>query len=1057
MKDENSHTYSTLEFDAFVRAVAVNRNTAYAMFLGAGASISSGVKSAGDCIWEWKRQIFLTKNPGLRSQIGDFMLPAVKERIQKWLEDTGNAPENIEQEYSYFAEKCFPIAEDRRRFFQDLCHKAEPFTGYRVLALLAESEIIKSVWTTNFDGLVAKASTLMNIDCVAIETGLESVERANRQKARGELLITALHGDYRYGSLKNTVTELQTQDEKLRSELAHRCIDENLIVVGFSGRDKSIMDMLESVYSEPERGRLYWCGYGDQEPPDAVSALLNLANSNGRTAAYIRTKGFDEIILRIALQCFENDPDKSKRVQGMYEAANASQRPEPFSVRSLKATGVVKSNAFYIDCPTEVFQFDAGQLKGNDIWARLREITKGKSISCVPFREKILAIGLIDEIRDTFAPFTNYNAERVPLDPRELANHESSATSLLSQAILKSIAELRKLSHDGRSLLWENTPYKVENIYGKNVHIHNAVTIHLRRYAGKQYLILVPTIKTFFINNQSSDLETDKEAKRKLLTGQYNSQFNDALNRWRDILFKDNKVFELPNNSGSTFRFKVRSVPAFSKISGNSGQPLNLTPEIEKYVIYQGQQVEEPRLVFSSANGSVLALDTHSLRGINNNRPFDFSSNGTIFGEDIKLGIICPAKDSTKLSRFLTGLNERKTKDSKDEYLLDYPGFSQAFNIPLSIPQPLEAGWLECPEPDTEGNAKNNALELSSKIRLLVNQLRASGRANVVIVYVPTRWQLLEHFTDGTETFDLHDFIKAHGVMTGVPTQFIRESTLSKAYQCEIRWWLALSFYVKSFRTPWILDSRDVDRETAFLGLGFRIDHNSERGNQIVLGCSHIYSSNGLGLSYQLSKLENPIVRRKNPYMSKEDARRTGESVRRLFHESAGRLPKRVVIHKRTPFSREEKEGLIEGLAGIESIDMLEITIDPDLRYVASRFENGTMKGDGFPVRRGTAIVLDDRHGLLWVHGSADAITPGRRYYQGKSRIPAPLMITRHYGSSPFVTICKEILGLSKMDWNTFDLYKKIPATIASSNEIAKIGILLERFGNLSYDYRLFI
>ena len=637
MKNESSRTYPVLEFDAFVRAVAVNRNTAYAMFLGAGASISSGVKSAADCIWEWKRQIFLTKNPGLRSQISDFMLPAVREKIQNSLEDTGNVPESLDQEYSYFAEKCFPLAEDRRRFFQDLCHKAEPFVGYRVLALLAESEIIKSTWTTNFDGLVAKAATLMSVGCVAIETGLESTERASRQKARGELLVTALHGDYRYGQLKNTVEELQNQDEKLREALAYRCIDESLIVIGFSGRDKSIMEMLESVYSKPGHGRLYWCGYGDDEPLDAVKILLNLANSNGRTAVYIHTKGFDEVALRIALQCFEDDPSKSKRVQGMYDATNATQRSEPFSVTSSKIIGVIKSNAFYVDCPTEVFQFDAGQLKGNNIWTKLREITKDKQISCVPLKDKILAIGLIDEIRNTFSPFTDSDIERVPLDPRELANSDSNITSLLSQAILKSMAERINLHHDGRNLLWENTSYKIEKVYGKNIHISHAVRISLRRYAGKQYLVLVPTIKTFFDSGELTDSETDKEAKRKLLTSQYNNQFNEALNRWRDVLFKGSGSFESPNNVGSTFRFKVRSVPAFSKISGNTGQSVKLEPKIEKSIVYSGQQVEEPKLVFSSASGSINALDTHSLRGINDNRPFDFSSNGTIFSEEYKI------------------------------------------------------------------------------------------------------------------------------------------------------------------------------------------------------------------------------------------------------------------------------------------------------------------------------------------------------------------------------------------------------------------------------------
>ncbi len=53
--------------------------------------------------------------------------------------------------------------------------------------------------------------------------------------------------------------------------------------------------------------------------------------------------------------------------------------------------------------------------------------------------------------------------------------------------------------------------------------------------------------------------------------------------------------------------------------------------------------------------------------------------------------------------------------------------------------------------------------------------------------------------------------------------------------------------------------------------------------------------------------------------------------------------------------------------------------------------------------------------------------------------------------------ICHEILGLSKMNWNTFDHYTKVPATLHSSNEIARIGSLLQRFGGASYDYRLFI
>jgi len=34
--------------------------------------------------------------------------------------------------------------------------------------------------------------------------------------------------------------------------------------------------------------------------------------------------------------------------------------------------------------------------------------------------------------------------------------------------------------------------------------------------------------------------------------------------------------------------------------------------------------------------------------------------------------------------------------------------------------------------------------------------------------------------------------------------------------------------------------------------------------------------------------------------------------------------------------------------------------------------------------------------------------------------------------------IGEEILGLSKMNWNSFDLYTKLPATVETSRQIAK-------------------
>jgi hypothetical protein len=306
------------------------------------------------------------------------------------------------------------------------------------------------------------------------------------------------------------------------------------------------------------------------------------------------------------------------------------------------------------------------------------------------------------------------------------------------------------------------------------------------------------------------------------------------------------------------------------------------------------------------------------------------------------------------------------------------------------------------------------------------------------------------------ERFDLHNFVKAFCVPQGISTQFLEEETLSDALQCRIRWWLSLALYVKSMRTPWVLES--LDPGSAFVGLGMSLDRKAQRGTHVILGCSHLYNAHGQGLQFRLSKIENPIIRRRNAFMSFDDARRVGETIRQLFWEAQSRLPERVVIHKLTPFLEDERRGLQAGLSGVKEIDLLEICTEDALRYLSSiPLKDGTFKEDKFPMRRGTLLQLSGDSALLWVHGVTNVVDATKKYYQGKRRIPAPLVIKRHAGRSDLMTIGTEILGLSKMNWNSFDLYTKLPATIESSRQIARIGSLLERFGSSSYDYRLFM
>lgn len=450
--------------------------------------------------------------------------------------------------------------------------------------------------------------------------------------------------------------------------------------------------------------------------------------------------------------------------------------------------------------------------------------------------------------------------------------------------------------------------------------------------------------------------------------------------------------------------------------------------------------------------------DVHPIRGVSHNRPYDYLLTDKKFCQNVDLGIVCPVGVSERFSRNLSSLllTQSEPPRIESDYLISYPGFQQAFNVGLSIPRPGQNEWRDVVEP-TNGSIRESVLEAARSIIRSIDALRSTAQPSVVLIYIPQKWENLRRYETDTEVIDLHDYVKAYCVQKGIPTQFIEEDTLFSNSHCRIAWWLSLALYVKSMRTPWVLKS--LDNESAFVGLGFSQDTKAEKGKHIVLGCSHIYSAQGEGLQYRLSQIEEPIIRRRNPFMSREDARRTGESIRQLFYERAGewRLPRRVVIHKQTPFIREEREGLMEGLSGVAEIEMVQINFAGGIRGIATKRDNGSFSPDGYPIRRGVAIQVDKYSLLLWNHGVTDAVNPSLKYYQGKRRIPAPLLITKHVGTGSLERTCSEVLALSKMDWNSFDLYAKLPSTIWSSSRIARIGKLLHHLGPRSYDYRLFI
>lgn len=1047
------HRDLELTNEQFVRAIQVNRTSPHILVLGAGASVSSGIPSASSCIWDWKRRLYQTHNPGLADLIDELSSVGSRQRIQTWLDAQGTYPqEGDKSEYAHYAELCFPVASDRRRYFQELVEGVRPHIGYRMACFLAEAGIIQSVWTTNFDSLFVKAAADFNI--TVIEVGLDTTQRIERQPAAGEVLHVAIHGDYRYDALRNTAEELRKQDERLRQVLVTTLQTVNLIIVGYSGRDNSVMETFKEAYGQPGPGRLYWCGLADSLPADHVQVILETAKASGREAFFVPIHGFDDLLTRMADHCLE-EPQRSD-ARSIWGSLRERDTITPFSLPRGIASDVVKSNAFPLTPPVDLLELEIADGQGRGLWSRLRQRTEGRPVVAGVYRGRIVAFGDPADVTECVGDLTSGELRRTPLRATECGH--AVLASLIAEVIVRGLAERARLETDGRRYVWRCESHRAETVDGVSLNVHLAANLRVRKYADSLYLVIEPTVVACSSLGERVIGAKEKEVRRRLLARQYNKEFNQDVNTWMKLLLPMKQTeISFPHDGKNPFLFRIQRTPLFAGIVHDHHQRRRSLPEkVLKVVTQTGIRYSEPELMFSNTDGTTAVPDSHPIRGILNNMPFDYRL--TTFGHEpnIKMGVVCPKGDESPLRDYLEKLDRIIDPSSKQEYLLPYPGFTQAFGIPLDIPEPNSSRWVTIAGPSNGMSPDAGSREMARSIVDGVDRLISANQPHVVCIFVPRRWRIWEQYDSGFEKFDVHDFTKAHCVQRGIATQFLREETFGKKHQCEIRWWIALALYAKSMRIPWVL--RASDSETAFLGLGFSVKPKTGRNGHVILGCSHIYNADGVGLRYRLSRLEGSFVRGYNPFMSYNDARRMAESARQLFSERGRSLPRRIVVHRRSPFRKEEIRGIRDGFGGIPEIDMLEVNVEPTLKYIAAKVNwRGSVTEDAFPVARGTAVMIDERRFLLWAHGSVPALDPKRRYYKGATRIPAPLIVTRYAGSSSIGTTANELLGLSKMNWNSFDMYSQLPATIESSNAIARIGGLLQRFGESSYDYRLFI
>ena len=606
--------------------------------------------------------------------------------------------------------------------------------------------------------------------------------------------------------------------------------------------------------------------------------------------------------------------------------------------------------------------------------------------------------------------------------------------------------------------IWDNNDYIHYTSNGKAVTAFKGVKLSLIFDDRYSYITVTPSY-ALPENIQLSKTEKKEFADwycAQINKMQPNLNVHNYMSRWIEkIVGKNGYRAAYPINDPSGFSFAISVNTAIIGVNFGENYIAKCLSSIDnKRIVFRGIEYKDPELTFFDPRKKQITCDFHPMRGLKNNAPIDYTLNNEFLRSSISLGIICPANYERVFFDFITQLNSQIQANYNTDYVITFPGFYEAFKTGVSIPAVNSCQWAEISFPNSSTLYKA-AINLGKEITHKIDQL-SSASTDVILIYIPKEYEPFTEYDDGTLKFDLHDYVKAYAAQKQVSTQFIRARTIESDLLCQIMWALSLAIYVKSGRIPWTVSG--IQTDTAFAGIGYSVRASSS-GNNIVVGCSHIYSSDGQGMKYKLSKIHDVTFdKKKNPYLSEDEAYRIGINIKELFYRSFSELPKRVVIHKRTPFRKEEIKGLVESLssAGIKDIELLEITYEDNLKCFAYNYN--TTQIDGFPVRRGLCFPLNDNTMYLYTHGIAPSvISSNRKYIQGGKTIPFPLKVVKHYGSSNIAQIATEILGLSKMNWNSFGLYTKLPCTVQSSNEIARIGWLLSQYEGALYDYRFFM
>lgn len=577
----------------------------FGWFLGAGASASARIPTGYDMITDFKTTLFCQGSGTPRREI-DPSDPIWKARIELFLSQQGNLPPAGDpSEYARAFEAVYPSVDDRRTYIAQKVQQGVPSYAHRVLACMLVTGKVPCIFTTNFDNLVESATTVARskVDPTKHKdmtvAAIDSADRAARCVRENDWpLLAKIHGDFQSVDLKNTEQELVEQDIGMRGVLAACAQRFALVVVGYSGRDASVMKALTDALAVEGAypGGIYWMTRSPSGLLPAVHEFLKTAAAKGVSANLLVSETFDELAgdledvlaFEEVLKQHIQEAGPTKTVIPVPLPANEARRDPILRCSALRITQMpATARRISFKKPASIIEV-RGLLKAAKV---------GGSIAAAG--RDFAAFGKDKELLAALAPLEPTLAGEIALYPE----HDSWALGLLYDAFVRAVCRgrplhprLRSKGHrvvvagdrdgeDGarrakrlKALGPLKSAYGVP-LYGRtspsDLPFNEALDLRLEQVSGKWWCVFdafthvdLPEIEAArddepvrFRINPAADWLRERWAQR------YNRKWTAIIDAWSQLLAGEARICWLNDGEGIDAVFQVGSVSAWSRPS----------------------------------------------------------------------------------------------------------------------------------------------------------------------------------------------------------------------------------------------------------------------------------------------------------------------------------------------------------------------------------------------------------------------------------------------------------------------------------------------------------